>query len=342
MGTLTTQQSVTIALDAIVTDKRLQNRNVGMQKFKEYSDGKRYKGHIADLSRSMRTKGQLTPLLVVASDEGCQWALAEGADRAHPVPSKFFLVDGHHRLEALQRVGIPTALVTVLPGLGFLDALDACRLSNQDIVQGMSPDERTENAWSAMNQERDTYRRLAVTEAAEVLGVSGSTIKRFRAAVRQDGIDAGKIDTNASKEKIDMQLLAYWGRAARKHLAVVSWRTHKQARRKPSSPASAAAMRHKIKMAVVQTVLGTDGEYDPTDVLRALVELGEHAQRPNAIEYLINKFKPKISQPVLGDDNDDDGMEDLEYARLQDAVAALNTQRYAEPQAGSTKPIAEL
>ena len=342
MGPLTTQQPVTIALDAIVTDKRLQNRNVGMQKFKEHGDGKRYKGHIADLSRSIRTKGQRTPLLVVASDEGCAWDLAEGADKAHPVPSKFFLVDGHHRLEALQRQGIPTALVTVLPGLGFLDALDACRLSNQDIVQGMSLDERTENAWSAMNQERDTYRRLTVKEAAEVLGVSESTIKRFRAAVRQDGIDAGKIDAKASKEKIDRQLLVYWGRTARKHLAVVSWRVHKQARRKPSSPSSAAAMRHRIKMAVVQTVLGIDGEYDPADVLQALVELGEHAQRPNALEYLTKKFKPKVSQPAVDDDNDGADMDDLEYAQMQDAVAALNAQRYAGPQADTTSSTAEL
>lgn len=341
MGPLTTQQSVTIELDAIVTDKRLQNRNVGMQKFKEHSDGKRYKRHVADLRRSIRSKGQLNPLLVVASDEGCKWALADGADRSHPNPSKFLLVDGHHRLEALQREGIPTALVTVLPGLGFLDALDACRLSNPDIVQSMSFDERTENAWSAMNQERDTYRRMGVKEAVDILGVSESTIKRFRSAVRQDGIDAGKIDPKASKEKIDMQLMAYWARVA-KSLAVVSWRLHKQNRRKPSSPSSAAAMRHRIKMAIVQTVLGTDGEYDLADVLQALIELGETAGRPNAMEHLTKKFKPKVSQPLVDDDNDGDSMDDLEYAEMQDAVAALNAQRHAPPPAGTSSPTADF
>ncbi|UUD65724.1 ParB N-terminal domain-containing protein [Pseudomonas seleniipraecipitans] len=268
MESLTTLQPIHISLDSVVTDKRLQNRNVGMQKFEEHNDGKRYKAHVADLRRSIRSKGQKTPIHVVAAE--CDWILAEGADKPHSVPTKFFLVDGHHRMEALHKEGAAQVLARILPGLGFLDALDACRLSNQDVVQGMSQDERTENAWSAMNQARNTYRRLPIGEVASLLGASESTIKRFRSAIRQDGIEAGKIDPDASRDKAELQLQDYWDRMAKRGLQCITWRMHKQGRRKPASQSSAAATRHKIKMAVIQALLGTDGMYDPDDVVRAL------------------------------------------------------------------------
>lgn len=335
MGLPTTQlEPIKIRLDAIITDKRLQNRNVGMQKFKEHGDGKRYKGHVADLRRSIRAKGQQVPLRVIAAEEDCVWKLADGADKAHAEPTKYLLVDGHHRLEALQKEGILEAAVVVLPGLGLLDALDACRLSNQDVIQGMSPDERTENAWSAMNQQRDTYRRLPIHELVQILGVSESTIKRFRSAIRQDGIEEGKINPQASRDNAELQLQDYWNRKAKGHLELITWRMHKRGRRKPAGPSSAAANRHRIKMAVVQLLLGTDGEYELDDVIVALEELGADAQRPKAAEYLMKRYKPKISQPV-NNDYDDEEILPEDHARLGHAVAALHAQQQAAIQAAT-------
>ena len=39
---------LSIALSAIKTHPSLQNRNTGMQKYKEHSDAKRYKDHIVN------------------------------------------------------------------------------------------------------------------------------------------------------------------------------------------------------------------------------------------------------------------------------------------------------
>ncbi len=213
-----------IPLDAIMTDHRLQNRNVGMQKYKEHSDAKRYKDHIAHLTRDIKTRGQQVPLLVVAADERVRWELSPGADRPHPIFTHYWLVDGHHRLEALRRGGATEALVEILPGHGIADALDAARLANQQIIQALSPLERTENAWYAMNLERDTYRKLPVKEAAALLGVSENTIKRFRDAVRKEGLAAGKIDPNAPRDKAEQQLQAYWGLKRTCHrLSIITW-----------------------------------------------------------------------------------------------------------------------
>lgn len=294
-----------IPLDAIQTDPMLQNRNVGMQKYKEHSDAKRYKDHINQLTRSIKAEGQQVPMKVIAATEGGSYELAPGADQSHHVPTRFWLVDGHHRLEALKKAGIASALVEVLPGLGFADAQDASRLANQQIIQALSPLERTENAWAAFNLERDTYRKMPVKEAAALLGVSENTIKRFRDAVRQEGINSGKIDRDAPREKLEQQLQAYWQRKSTwRRLSVITWTQFRKERREPSKRTSGAARKHVIKMAIVQVVLGEDGRYDPTDITEALRELGREAERPDGIAYLESKYKPKVYQPTTTDDDE--------------------------------------
>jgi ParB-like chromosome segregation protein Spo0J len=321
---------LSIALDAIQTDPKLQNRNTGMQKYKEHSDAKRYNDHINQLTRSIRAHGQQEPIKVVAAEEGGRWELAPGADKPHHIPTKYWLVDGHHRLEALKKMGATEARAEVLPGLGFAEALDASRLSNQQVIQALSNLERTENAWSAFNLERDTFRKLPVKEAAERLMVSPATIKRFRNAVRKEGIEAGKIDPDATRDKLEQQLQAYWNRKRTwERLGILTWGMFKERRQEPSKRTSGAARKHLIKMAVIQALLGEDGRYDAKDIAEALEELGKEAERPDAIAYLEDKYKPKVHQPTDTDDEEDMG-DVVDFLQLSKEVARMHAQQEPE------------
>lgn len=315
-----------IPLDSIQTDPQLQNRNVGMQKYKEHSDAKRYKDHVNQLRRSIKADGQQVPLQVVAAEEGGVYELAPGADRPHHVAARFWLVDGHHRLEALTKAGVAEALVEVLPGLGFADALDASRLANQQIVQALSPLERVENAWGAFNQGRDTYRKMPVKEASVLLGVSENSIKRFRDAVRQEGINAGKIDRDAPRDKAEQQLQAYWQRKTTwRRLSIISWRMFQKQRQDGGKRTSPAALKHAVKMAVIQALFGEDGRYDPKVIVTALEELGREAGRPDGAAYLEAKYKPKVHQPVTTDDDEAvDG--DVDHSQVGVEVARMHAE----------------
>ncbi|GEM_PF-1451834 len=321
-----TERLRSIPLDAIQTAPQLQNRNVGMQKYKEHSDAKRYKDHINQLTRSIKAQGQQVPMKVVAAEEGGTYELAPGADRPHHVPTRFWLVDGHHRLEALKKAGAAEALVEVLPGRGFADALDAARLANQQIIQALSPLERTENAWSAFNQERDTYRKMNVKEAAALLGVSENTIKRFRDAVRQEGINAGKIDRDAPRDKAEQQLQAYWQRKTTwRRLSIITWRMFQKQRQDGGKRTSAAALKHVVKMAVVQVLFGVEGRYDHKAVVAALEELGREAGRPDGAAYLEAKYKPKVHQPETTDDDESVG-EDVDHHQMGLEIARIHAE----------------
>lgn len=294
-----------IPLGAILTNPKLQNRNVGMQKYKEHSDAKRYKEHINQLKRSIKSNGQQEPMKVVAAEEGGTYELAPDADRPHHVPKCFWLVDGHHRLEALKGTGATEALVEILPGLGFADALDASRLANPHTIQPLSAIERIENAWAAVNLERDTYRGMSVKDLAALLGISENTIKRFRDAIRQEGIENGKIDSNAPRDKLEYQLQTYWQRKSTwSRLSVITWSQFKKQRMEPNNRTSGAARRRIIKMGIVQTVFGVDGRYEDKDVADAIRELAQDVGRPDGIAFVLEKYKPKVSQPTSMEDSD--------------------------------------
>jgi len=321
-----TERLRSVPLDAIQTDPQLQNRNVGMQKYKEHSDAKRYKDHINLLRRSIKADGQQVPLKVVAAEEGGSYELTPGADRPHHVPTRFWLVDGHHRLEALRRIGAAEAQIEVLPGLGFSDALDASRLANKHYIQDLTPMERTENAWSAFNQERDTYRKMLVKEVAALLGVSENTVKRFRDAVRQDGINAGKIDRDAPRDKAEQQLQAYWQRKTTwRRLSIITWDQFKKQRQDGGKRTSPAALKHGVKMAAIQALFGEDGRHDDKSILAGLVELGREADRPDGIAFLRTKYKPKVHQPVTTDD-DEAVDSDVDYSQLGLELARMHAE----------------
>lgn len=321
-----TERLRSIPLDAIQTDPQLQNRNVGMQKYKEHSDGKRYKDHINQLRRSIKAEGQQVPLKVVEAEEGGSYELAPGADRPHHVPTRFWLVDGHHRLDALGKAGAAEALVEVLPGLGFADALDASRLANKHYIQDLTPMERIENSWSAFNQERDTYRKMRVKEVATLLGVSENTIKRFRDAVRQDGINAGKVDRDAPRDKAEQQLQAYWQRKTTwRRLSVITWGQFKKQRQGSGKRTSPAALKHVVKMAVIQVLFGVEGRYDHRAIVAALEELSREAGRPDGAAYLEAKYKPKVHQPETTDDDELVG-EDVDHRRMGLEIARMHAE----------------
>ncbi|MFK3771670.1 ParB/RepB/Spo0J family partition protein [Pseudomonas sp. NPDC089406] len=305
-----------------------------MQKYKEHSDAKRYKDHINQLTRSIKAGGQQVAMKVVAAQEGGSYELASDADRPHHVATRFWLVDGHHRLEALKKAGIAEALVEVLPGLGLADAQVAARLANQQIIQSLSPLERTENAWAAFNLERDTYRKMPVKEAAALLMVSENTIKRFRDLVRQDGVKAGRVDADAPRDKVEEQLQAYWQRKTTwKPFSVITWTQVRKQRQEPSNRTSGAARKHIIKMAIVQVGLGEDGKFEPKDFVEALEELAREAGRPDGIAYLERKYKPKVYQPTTTDDYE--AMDDaVDHSQLGLEVARMRAEEEASRHPG--------
>ncbi len=323
-----------LPLDAIQTHPQLQNRNVGMQKFKEYSDAKRYKHHVNELARDIKTSGQQTPLTVVAAEEDGSYQLAPGADQAHFVPTRYWLLDGHHRLEALKKIGSEAAQVEVLPGKGFADAMDAARLTNQQVVQSLSPLERTENAWSAFNLERDTFRRMSVKMAAAKLRVSENTIKRFRDAVRQEGIQSAKIDPNAPRDKVEHQLQAYWSRKSTwGRLSIITWHAFKRSRRESNNPTSSGALKHLVKMEIIQKLFGEDGRHDPGVIVAALIELGRDAERQDGAAYLESKYKPKVYQPGTTDD-DEAERDQVDHHQLGLEVARMLAQEVESREPG--------
>lgn len=323
-----------IPITAIRINPKLQNRNVGMQKFKEHSDAKRYKDHVNQLTRSIRALGQQVPLSVVPADEGGSYELAPGADQAHFVPKFYWLVDGHHRLEALKKTGSELAKVEVIPGKGFADALDAARLANQQVVQSLSPLERTENAWTALNLERDTYRRMSVKTAAATLSVSENTIKRFRDAVRREGVQSEKIDPSAPRDKVEQQLQAYWNRKSSwGRFSIIAWHVFKRARREVPNPTSAKAEKHRIKMEIAQLLFGEEGRHDLKLVVAALIDMGREAERPDGAAYLESKYKPKIYQPVTTDDDEAEG-DHVDYHQLGLEVARMRAQEVESREPG--------
>lgn len=293
-----------LPITALKTDQKLQMRNVGMQKVRDDNDAKRYQAHIKDLARSIRREGQLTPIRVVADDkDGLTYALAEDADNSHPIATRFWLVDGHHRFAALQQLGVETVKVIVLEGMGFDAALVASKLSNSEVVQGVSRHERIENAWSALNLPSDYFRALPVKEAAKLLGVGDATIKRMRQAIRDEAIDKGAIDTTQPRPEQERQFMRYWGRGnVIRQYSLVTWAIHSKGRRQFNEPSSDAKV-FQIKRVLVQHVLGDDGRYSNEEVRRALSELGVEAKE-HGISHLDKKYKPHVTQGDSEDEED--------------------------------------
>lgn len=284
-----------LPLNALRTDQRLQMRNVGMQKVRDDNDTKRYRAHIKDLKRSIEREGQRTPIMVVADNkEGLTYHLAPGADLAHPLVSRFWVVDGHHRLEAIRELKLEAVKVEVLEGLGFEAALVASKLSNQDIIQGISRHERTENAWSALNLSSDLYRTMPVKESARVLNVGEATIKRMRQSIREEALERGAVDESLPRPEQERQFLAYWNRPAVTYrYSLVTWAMHSKGRRDGGELSSGAQV-YRLKMSVVQTAFGVSGRFSDEEVRRALMELGDEVKK-HGVSHLDQKYKPHVT-----------------------------------------------
>lgn len=293
-----------LPITALLTDKKLQMRNVGMQKVRDDDDAKRYRFHIKDLARSIEREGQRTPIRVVADNgDGLTYELAPGADTSHPVATEFWVVDGHHRLEAMRELGLESVKVTVLEGLGFDDALVESKLSNRDIVQGISRLERTENAWSALNIKRDRYRAMPVKEAAGQLCISTATLKRMRQAIRDEAIEVGAIDESLPRPEQERQFMKFWGRKSILHrYSLITWAMHSKGRRAMTEP-SVSAKVFLLKVAITQSAFGDEGRFSSDEIRRALTELGEEAQK-HGVSHLNEKYKPHVTHSY-GDDDEE-------------------------------------
>lgn len=306
--TLEARAAITeLPISALQTSQKLQMRNVGMQKVRDDNDAKRYRAHIKDLARSIEREGQQTPIKVVADDgAGLTYELPPGADKAHPVATKFWVVDGHHRLEALSQLGCEQVKVTVMDGLGFDDALAESKLSNRDIVQGISRFERTENAWSALNITSNRYRAMPIKDAARLLCIGEATLKRMRQAIREEAIEYGAVDTSLPRPEQERQFMAYWGRGSTlQRYSIVTWEMHRKGRRPMPEQSSNAKIFH-LKRAITQAVFGDEGRYSNDEIRRALTELGEEALK-HGTSHLAQKYQPHITHS----DEDEEDVEDV-------------------------------
>ncbi len=131
-----------VPITAIVVDRRLQVRIHGLQEQR-----------VRELMEAAQADG-LPPLLVTPDPQR---------------PDRHLLIDGHHRLTALNRLGVKDVEVEVREGLGWLDALRA------NVAHGL-PLSIADRKAAAVRLKRENP-QLSVREIARIVGLAPSTVQ---------------------------------------------------------------------------------------------------------------------------------------------------------------------
>ena len=156
-----------VAEDIYITSIKLnliyQNRDLAAELDKMGYE-RRLKEHVRDLANDMKTNGLRQPVTV------------------YQIKGKHFLVGGHHRLEAAQKLGWNTITAYVTKGTKE-EAVIASHQENLIPDKPLSTKERTQNAWNALtSNETNHYRRVAAAsgrDAGKTLSVSEPTIRQM-------------------------------------------------------------------------------------------------------------------------------------------------------------------
>ena len=180
-----TERLRSVPLDAIDTHTTLQNRNTTADMRRQRREAEQRVDHIARLQQSIAAKGLEKPLEVVAMADH---------EAAH-TGKRFWLVGGHHRLEAIKLLGHQEVVITLLDGQGLQAARQHSYRQNGELFRQLEDDQRIDNAWRAINDPSfSTFRDMTNKELADTFNVNSRTVDRVRElrrrwAAREQGID---------------------------------------------------------------------------------------------------------------------------------------------------------
>lgn len=172
-----------IPLAAIERHPTLQNRNTTTSIRRNRQEAEERAAHISRLAQDIKANGLQKPLEVVCMT----------AHEVSRTGKRYWLVGGHHRIEALLLTKHPEAPAIILDGEGLQAARHLSYLQNAELYRQLDDSQRTGNAWRAINDpEFDTFRRKTIKEQAITFHLTERTIDRMLevrrrwAASRQD------------------------------------------------------------------------------------------------------------------------------------------------------------
>lgn len=187
-----------VPLDSIHTHPTLQNRNTTTSMRRQRREAEQRVDHIARLQQSIAANGLEKPLEVVA--------MTHQEEARHG--KRFWLVGGHHRLEATKLLGYQEVAITLLQGQGLHAARQHSYRQNGELFRQLEDDQRIDNAWRAINDPSfSIFRDMTNKELADTFNINQRTVDRMREvrrrwAAREQDID---YETERSKAKEDGQ-----------------------------------------------------------------------------------------------------------------------------------------
>lgn len=275
-----------IPLGGIITHPRLQNRNAASPCLQHRLPlTPATQEHLEDLKLAISRGEPLPPVSVVQAED----------DK----PDRFYLVDGYHRYWAHMSLNRGAIEAHVLDGKGFTDALIAAGRANKNHGLRLTKDQKTENAWRALNlPESDYYRSLNKTQAEAELGIDRETIKKMRQNVRQRGVERGLIDPHLKGRAAEEALLTYWN----DNPCPETWRMARRGA-EPERKDTKWQVK-KAAQALAQVLVNFEAAFGPEVAKTALYEVGYHLHNIKPTEGM-NKVRRAYSvapQPILSED----------------------------------------
>ena len=187
-----TERLRSVPLGAIHTHTTLQNRNTTASMRRQRREAEQRVDHIARLQQSIAANGLERPLEVVAMSDH---------EAAH-TGKRFWLVGGHHRLEATKLLGHQEVAITLLDGQGLQAARQHSYLQNAELFRQLEDDQRIDNAWRAINDPGlSTFRDMTNKELADTFNVNPRTVDRLRELRRRWAAREQDIDYEAERSK---------------------------------------------------------------------------------------------------------------------------------------------
>lgn len=184
-----------IPLGDIRTHSTLQNRNTTAS-MRRRREAEQRAAHVQRLAQNIEINGLQRPLELVDMT----------ADEVAKTGQRFWLVGGHHRLEAMKLLGWKEAPAVSLEGQGLQAARKLSYLQNAELFRQLEDDQRIDNAWRAINDPSfDTFRSMTNKELAATFNVTTRTIDRMRELCRRWAAREQDIDYETERSKAKEQ-----------------------------------------------------------------------------------------------------------------------------------------
>lgn len=181
-----------IPLAAIKCHPTLQNRNSTADMRRRRHEAEQRVDHIARLQQNIAANGLEKPLEVVAMAE----------HESAKTGQRFWLVGGHHRLEAIKLLGHQEVAITLLEGQGLQVARQHSYRQNAELFRQLEDDQRIDNVWRAINDPGfDTFRAMTNKELADMFNINTRTVDRIREVRRRWAASERGIDYEVERSK---------------------------------------------------------------------------------------------------------------------------------------------